>query len=532
MRVVTADEMTALDKETIEEYGIPGAALMERAGTAVAAAVRRLAAERGAAGAERVHILCCRGNNGGDGMVAARALANWGARVRVYLIGGRQGLRGEAALFLQALLRMGIPVHDVGEGEIKKLGLALGTADVIVDAMLGTGARGPLRPLVASAVLAANASGRPVVAVDVPTGVDASTGETGDVAIRAEVTVTFGLPKLGHLLDPGRAHTGRLVVAEIGFPRQLLEAAGAGRIWVRRETAQGLLRERPLAAHKGTFGRTVVVAGSVGMAGAAVLALRGALRSGTGLVMWAGPRDLLPTIQAAVPEATASPLPGPGDTFSREGAEHLLRLLRPGDALAVGPGMGRSEAAGAGLFTLLSQAGVPAVVDADALNAMAAWGRDERRRLGRREDRIYTPHAKEAARLLAWETQAVVGRRLDALARLVAEWGGTVLLKGNPTLIQEDGGRLAINSTGDSSLSRGGTGDVLTGLAAGLLAQGYGTWEAAVLAAYLHGRAGEIAGRRRSAYAVVASDVAEAIARAYRELCAPHRGDAEGAQAI
>src|SRR5690606_27628189 len=203
--------------------------------------------------------------------------------------------------------------------------LVLRTADVLVDAILGVGAQGPLRPLVARVTAAMNEAERPVVAVDVPTGVDASTGQVAQEAVRAAVTVTFGLPKVGHLVDPGRRYTGQLEVAEIGFPRPLLSDDAPGcRVWVRAEEAARTLRVRPVDAHKGSFGRVVVVAGSLGMAGAAVLAVRGALRSGAGLVAWAGPRELLPIVQSAAPEATAMPLPGPGDVFSVEGAEYIL----------------------------------------------------------------------------------------------------------------------------------------------------------------------------------------------------------------
>lgn len=513
--------MSALDAQAIEAYGIPPAALMERAGTAVAEVVQRLGRRTRPTGALRVHILCGKGNNGGDGLVAARALANWGARVRVYIVGGRKGLREGAATFLRSVEAMHVPVIDVvDEAEVRKLGLVLRTADVLVDAILGVGAQGPLRPLVARVTAAMNEAERPVVAVDVPTGVDASTGQVAQEAVRAAVTVTFGLPKVGHLVDPGRRYTGQLEVAEIGFPRPLLSDDAPGcRVWVRAEEAARMLRVRPVDAHKGSFGRVVVVAGSLGMAGAAVLAVRGALRSGAGLVAWAGPRELLPIVQSAAPEATAMPLPGPGDVFSVEGAEYILERLRPGDAVAVGPGLGRSPSAGAGVLALLAGATVPVVVDADGLNAMAAKPQEARRALDRARERILTPHAKEAARLLGEGSRDVAANRLEALKRLVEAWGGTVLLKGNPTLIAQEGGRTAFNGAGDVTLATGGTGDVLTGVCAGLLAQGYPPWEAAALGAYLHGLAGEIAGKRLSQYAATAADVADALPAAFARLC-------------
>lgn len=517
MRIVTGDEMLALDKAAIQEYGIPTSSLMERAGVEVARAVVKLLEPAPCDGA-RVHVLCGKGNNGGDGMVAARTLANWGARVRVYILGDRQGLKAGAAVFARSVERMGIPVHAVNERELKRLHYSLRTADVIVDAMLGIGSSEALRPLYAQVVSAVNASERPVVAVDLPTGVDAGTGAVMGDAVRSRVTVTFGLPKLGHLVDPGRGYIGSLRVAEIGFPRTLLQGEGTGRTWVRAEEARRMLKPRPVDAHKGTFGRVVAVAGSVGMAGAATLVLKGALRSGAGLVTWAGPRALLDTIQRAIPEATALPLPGDPDHVSREAVEYLAAELRDDDVLAVGPGIGRSDAVTEAVHYLLSSVPLPSVVDADALNAMATFSDDIRARLPKGEGRILTPHPKEAARLLDSDTPAIQGDRVGALAQLVQAWGGTVLLKGSPTLIQDESGRFGLNRSGDVSLATGGTGDVLTGVTAGLLASGHAPWEAAALAAYLHGRAGEMAGAQKGRYGTIATDVVELLPAAMREV--------------
>ena len=489
--VVTGGEMAALDRKAIEEYGIPAAALMERAGAEVARAVAEFAGD--AIAGARVQVVCGTGNNGGDGFVAARTLANLGARVRISLVSPPERLRGDALAFYTAAVKMGVPVATIGEGDLRKFTLALRTADVIVDAILGTGSSGPLRPFVARLVAAINESQRPVIAVDLPTGVQADTGRVDPIAVKAKMTVAFGLPKVGHLLNPGRAYTGELRVAEIGFPRPLLDSA-TGRLWADKSWARTVFAPRPAHGHKGTFGRVVVIAGSYGMAGAAALAMNGALRSGAGLVTWMGPESLLPVVQTLVPEGTAIGLPERGGRVSADGVRGALAYLRAGDAVAIGPGLGTSEESDRFVLDFLEGCHVPAVVDTDALNALsrhpqAAEG------FSRTPPRVLTPHPKEAARMLQTELQQIIDDPLRAAAEIVERWKCTALVKGAPTVVQGASGRAYINGSGDVSLATGGTGDVLTGVIASLIAQGYSPEHAAVFGAYIHGRSG---GDRRS----------------------------------
>jgi len=512
--VVTAAEMAAIDREAVEECRIPPAALMERAGTEVARAVERLLEGR-VAGA-RVHVLCGGGNNGGDGFVAARCLANWGARVRVTTAVPPDRLKGEPLAFYTAALKAGVHAASAGETDLRMLSLALKNCDVVVDALLGTGARGPLRSPVAEMAEAVNEAGRPVVAVDIPTGVDADTGKAAPAAVRAAVTVTFGLPKVGHLFYPGKAHTGELVVADIGFPVELL-ARVTHRILAGREWAAAQLVPRPPHGHKGTFGRVVVVAGSRGMAGAAALAAQGALRSGAGLVTWMGPESQLPLVQSLVPEATARALAEQEGGLAEEGAARALEALRDGDAVAIGPGLGGGPGVDGFVLRFLEGCPCPAVIDADALNAIARRKREVLRLAGPRRW-IFTPHVKEAARLLGTDAAEVAGAPWEAAERLAEEFGCTVVLKGAPTVIRPAAGGIVINGSGDVSLATGGTGDVLTGVIASLLAQGYPPQTAAALGAYVHGRAGELAGSKMGRHGALASDVARAVAAALAEL--------------
>ncbi|HLS91393.1 MAG TPA: NAD(P)H-hydrate dehydratase [Limnochordia bacterium] len=512
--VVTGAEMAALDREAIDEYRVPQAALMERAGYEVAQAVARFAG--GSAAGVRVHVICGSGNNGGDGLVAARALANLGARVRIFLTASPDKFRGDALSFYTTVVKMGLPVAIVGEGDVRRFSLGLRTADVLVDAIAGTGVSGPLRPFVAKLVSAINESGRPVVAVDIATGVQADSGKVDPVAVTATETVTFGLPKIGHLFFPGRAHTGTLRIVDIGFPRPLLEKASQ-RILTCAAWARTVLRPRPPDGHKGTFGRVVVIAGSRGMAGAAVLALRGALRSGAGLVTWMGPQSLLPLVQSQVPEATARALPESADgTLASSGVDEAVASLRQGDVVALGPGLGQGEV---DRFVLgfLERSPVPVVADADALNILARHPK-AREGLKGRGPRVITPHPKEAARLLGIDARQVAEAPLEAAARLVERLGCTAVLKGAPAVIQGESGQVFINGSGDVSLATGGTGDVLTGVIASLLAQGYPAETAAALGAYVHGRAGELAGEQWSRHGATAVDVASALTQAWREL--------------
>ena len=515
MRIVTGSEMSAIDAKATDEFGVPPAALMERAGFEVAAAVKEIGARP--VRDLRVHVVCGGGKNGGDGFVAARALGNWGARVRVFLAVPPGRLAGDSASFYRAVSKMGIPCVTVSEQDVKRLGFALKTADVVVDALVGTGLNGPLRPFHQGVAEAMNESGARVVAVDIPSGVSADTGAAAGSAVKADLTVTFGLPKVGHLFGPGKRLSGRLKVAEIGFPRPLLDSASK-RTWMRREEALERLKDRPPDGHKGTFGRVVVVAGSTGMAGAAALAAKGALRAGAGLVTWAGPASLLPLVQALVPEATAAGLPEAGGRLEPEAASRLLELLKEGDVVAVGPGLGQGDGVAAFVCDFLARWPGAAVIDADALNALAARGDTIAARINKGKARIVTPHPKEASRLLGAGPEPVAADPLSRAGELAARWHAVAVLKGSPTVIAEPGGETYVNGSGNTALATGGTGDVLTGVIAGLMAQGYGAGEAAALGAFVHGRAGEFAGDELGEHGTIASDVAANVARVFAEL--------------
>lgn len=500
MRVVTGAEMHLLDQRALQEYGLPGLVLMENAGREAAAMVRaRFGRNAGAA------VICGPGNNGGDGLVAARHLHLQGHRVACWLTAAEDGYRGDALTNLNIARALGIPLRYPAGGIEEGLPNDLAGYDVIVDALFGTGFRGAPRPAAERVIAAINAAGRPVVALDIPSGVEADTGAVHGAAVRATVTVTFALPKLGCLLQPGAELAGDLTVAPISLPLALSD--GIERYLTEDREVAAWLPKRPRDAHKGLNGRVLIVGGSPGLTGAPFLAARGALRAGAGLVTTLLPAGLPATEKPA--EVMTGSLPAaPGGDLGGGAAEALLVWAKKADVLAVGPGMGRGGGAWAALEAVLRQWTGPLVLDADALNLLADH-------IGEvpvpRGQWILTPHPGEMARLAGTEVADVQADRLGHAARVAARHRAVVVLKGVPTIIAAPDGSIRLNPTGDPAMATGGMGDVLTGVIAGLLGQGLDAERAASAGAYLHGRAGELAAARAGGPGATAGEVADLV---------------------
>lgn len=493
-----AEAMRALDRHTIEKLGVPGELLMECAGRLVAAFAEP-------DGAGRVLVLCGPGSNGGDGLVAARHLHLRGVPVRVALAADPARLQGDAARNLERAERAGVffarPDWTVAPG------------DVIVDALFGTGlARAP-EGAAADAIVRANGArpGCRVVAVDLPSGLDADTGQPRGPCIEADVTVTIGLPKLGLALEPGRARAGRVWVGRIGIADDA-PGADAPPTLLTRRGAGALLPARPPHGHKGTFGHVLVVAGSRGKAGAAALAAAGAARAGAGLVTVACPAGVQPEVAAQLAEAMTSPLAdgADGELAVAAGAA-LAELARARSAAAVGPGLGRGEGVRGALLRAIPSLELPLVLDADGLVAFA--GAPERLR-ERRAPTVLTPHPGEAALLLGTTADALNRDRVAAARALAERTGGVAVLKGAATVVAAPGGRVRVNPTGGPVLATGGTGDVLAGAIAGLLAQGLDAFDAAALGVYLHGLAGDLLAGTLGPAGALAGEVARQLPRA------------------
>jgi NAD(P)H-hydrate epimerase len=476
--------MREIDRRAIEEIGLPGAVLMENAGRAAAG---ELFARFGSLAPGPVLILAGKGNNGGDGYVIARSLLDHGWKVRTVALAAESAIGGDAALHLQALRRAGGEVRFAADAD--QFAAAV-SADfrLIVDALLGTGLATEVGGLYAVAIEWINGAGRPVLAVDIPSGIDATTGAVLGRAVRANLTVTFAAAKVGHAVHPGAAHAGELVVADIGIPRRLLEEEGDRQLFFDGDEARALLAPRPVAGHKGTFGHLLVIAGSVGKSGAAALAAEGGLRAGAGLVTVACPQAIQEVLAGKVTEAMTVPLPDRDGGLVSEGWQALQVLWGGKSAVALGPGLGQREETFVLARRVVRECPLPLVIDADGLNALAGHAEIL---LERRAATVLTPHPGEMARLAGCDIAAVERDRLGNAREFARRYGIVLVLKGARSVTAFPDGRIRINASGNPGMASGGMGDVLTGLVGALIAQGLSVEDAAALGVFLHGHAAD-----------------------------------------
>ena len=519
MRVLNTQQMREADRRTIDEIGIPSVVLMENAGRQAVAAMEAAFEELPAT---HVGVVCGRGNNGGDGFVVARTLVQRGIETSVFLLGSVADVRGDARTNLEVLGRIGLTVVEITNAQEWELHFSeISQCELIVDAILGTGFHGQLSGLLETVVADLNGLGVPIVAIDLPTGVSADTPDVEGEAIEASMTVTLGAPKIPLVLPPADSHSGDLVIADIGIPIPVLdEVEGPYIELLTRERMRELVPARAADSHKGDFGRVLIVAGSLGRSGAAHLAAIGALRSGAGLVTVATPRSCLPIVAAMAPEYMTEGLEETATGTVDYGA--LDRVLDfKADVIAVGPGLGQSPGTAAFVHGLLEKAGVPLILDADALNAFSG---DPDRLMGRDGvDVVITPHPGEMARLLNLSVEAVQHDRLRHATDFAARHRVHVVLKGHRTLIASPENRTFINLTGNSGMATGGTGDLLTGMIAAWFGQLLDAEAACKLAVYLHGTAGDLAEADEGEVALVAGDVAARLGDAVLELTARRR---------
>jgi ADP-dependent NAD(P)H-hydrate dehydratase / NAD(P)H-hydrate epimerase len=510
--VLDSRRMKAADAAAIRG-GVPSSLLMENAASALTDEVVLAYPS-----AHQIGVVCGPGNNGGDGLAAARLLAGRGRRVRVFTLSDPEDYRGDAAENAERAQRAGLNLRSLaGRNEWRQLEHALRESDVVVDALFGTGLSRGLSGRAASAVSAINRASRPIVSADLPSGVSADSGKLLGPAVRAALTVAFAAAKLCHVFPPARELCGRIVVRDIGIARAVLDRQKSVVFLSEARDIAALLPARPLDSHKGDFGRLAIVAGSRGKTGAAVLAARGALRSGAGLVTVFCPASLERVIVSALPEAMTHGLPERDGTLSSDAAAELVRALADFDAAAVGPGLGTSREVSATLEKVLATR-LPLICDADALNVFAR--RPQRFRRGRAAT-VLTPHPGEAGRLLGSSSRAVQQDRLASALGLARKSGAVVLLKGMGTLIASPRGHVIANPTGSPLMATAGAGDVLTGAIGALLAGGMSAQAAAIAAAYLHGAAGESLTARLGDAGLLASELADEIPRVRRQLRHP-----------
>ena len=514
MKVVTAAQMIKAEQAAIAGYGIPSILLMENASMAVLTAIEDILGELVS---KKAVILAGKGNNGGDGLALGRHLVNRGMEVKVFLCGARDELKPDCITNLRLLQALGVAVFEVsGETELRAFKLALMTCDLAVDALFGTGLRGAMPPVEESYVKALNEAGKPAVAVDIPSGLESDTGKVYKEAVRAKVTVAFGLPKLGHFLGMGPEYSGQVRVDNISIPDTLLEDASINTHVLTEDYVAEFIPARPIDGHKGTHGSCLVIGGSLGMTGAVALASRAALRSGAGLVQMAVGQSIAPFVDSLLMEATTLALqeinPGVLDTTAVGQLQEGITRAR---SLAFGPGMGKAGEVADFLSWLIENCPKPLVIDADGLNAVAT---DLKMLARARGPVILTPHPGEMARLCGLTVQEVVDNRLELAQEKAVEWKVILVLKGSSTVIAAPDGRAFINPTGNPILGTGGTGDVLTGLITGLIAQGVDPLQAACLGVYCHGLAGDILAEDFGTRGALAHEVCDLIPKALRKM--------------
>ncbi len=507
--------MRAVDARAIDTLRMPGPRLMENAGRGAADLIARAFAP---IRRKRVVIVCGKGNNGGDGFVVARRLAAKGARVRTFLLARRAEVKGDAAV---ALGRWRGPVEEVTTpAELCRFAGDFSGAHVVVDALLGTGLTGPARGVIAGAIEAINAAGRPVVSLDLPSGLGSDAGALLGPTVQARITATFVGRKLSLLLHPGAALAGRVEVIDIGIPRD--EAArGITTFLVEEADVRRHIPRRPPDAHKGSYGHLLVVAGSVGKTGAAALAGRAALRSGAGLCTIAAPSSQQPIIAALGREFMTEPVRETGSgAVSLEAAPRILDLVSRTDAVALGPGLSLDPETQEFVRRLVIEVDRPMVVDADALTALAGH-LDALDRAA--APRVLTPHPGEMARMLGTTVAHVQADRIGTAREFATRHRVFLALKGAGTVIAGPDGRAFINPTGNPGMATGGSGDALTGMTGALLARGLDPLSAIQAACFLHGRAGDLAVARWGEEGLIAGDIVEAIAAAMQADNSPGR---------
>ncbi|NIM04447.1 MAG: NAD(P)H-hydrate dehydratase [Armatimonadetes bacterium] len=503
MKIVTSEQMNALDRAA-QEAGVSIMELMENAGRAV---FEKAEAMLGTPQGRRVAIICGKGNNGGDGLVAARYLKKWGAGVEVLLACSASDLKGAPKANYGSALQAGVPVEENAQAD-RVLG-ACEQADLVIDALLGTGIKGAVERSAAEIISAVNRANRPVLAVDIPSGIQADTGEIAGVAVHANHTVTVGLPKWGLLNFPGAEYAGRVVVADIGIPAAAIEAMSITAEYLDAAEVAHLLPRRSPAAHKGDCGRALVIAGSAGYTGAAALCSMGALRMGAGLVTLAVPASLNDVMEAKLTEVITRPMPETAArSLSKEAQQEILELAARSDVVAMGPGLSLEPETALLVRRLVGRLAIPVVLDADALTALST---DIDLLKGAQAPIVCTPHPGEMARLVNLSPAEVQKARASTAQSLARSIEGVVVLKGAATLIADAEDRLRVNRTGNAGMASGGTGDVLTGMIAGLLAQGMSPFDAASVGTYLHGLAGDLAAAEKGDMGLIASDLLEKV---------------------
>ncbi|MDO8281166.1 MAG: NAD(P)H-hydrate dehydratase [Thermodesulfovibrionia bacterium] len=510
IKVATAHEMMEIDRAAINRYGIAGIELMERAGLACVDKINQMYSY------ETAYVLCGGGNNGGDGFVIARILNGEGRNVKAFLAVPASKLKGDAKTNYIRAKKAGVQIFPISKF-LTSHSSHITRHNLIIDALFGTGLSKEIKSPLSGVINKVNSLSSPVLSVDIPSGISSDTGQIMGCAVKADHTVTFGLPKRGHLLYPGAEYTGRLSIADIGFPQKLLTSSKIKANLIQKADALSLMPQRPKDSHKGTYGHVLIIAGSRGKTGAALMTAKACLRTGAGLVTIGIPDSLVDTFQARVTEEMILPLPDKGNgTLSSAAVPVILKFLeKRGTVLAIGPGISNDKEISALVCELIIRSHVPIVIDADGLNAIAG-----KTSILKRSGApvILTPHSGEMARLLNRKAEKLKEDRINTAISFAKKTKAYLVLKGAPTVIAAPSGDAFINSTGNPGMSTAGAGDVLTGMISAFLAQGLNPQKASILGVYMHGNAGDIAAEKKGEHSLIASDIIKAIPSAFRSI--------------
>jgi NAD(P)H-hydrate epimerase len=513
MYIATAREMQNIDSRARDEYGIPTLLLMENAALGIIHIVEDVI---GAVRNKRITIVSGKGNNGGDGIAAARQLHNRGARVQVYLLSEPAALKGDAATNLGIALKMGIDIQSKGMYDMQGLRIVLNHSNVIIDAIFGTGLSAHVKGEEKEIIELINSCNQPRVSVDIPSGINSDTGEVMGAAIKADTTVTFGIPKRGHILYPGCEFTGKLHIADISIPEAAVKKESIYLHLLTEDDMRGLISPRPADSHKGSFGHVLVIAGSIGKSGAGAMTSLAGLRTGAGLLTLATPESVQHIVAEKLTEVMTCPLAETGEkTIASSAAEKILGLSEDKEVIAIGPGLTTHKDTAALVRRLIKDTEVPIIIDADALNALSDHTEILKER---RYPAILTPHPGEMGRLTGKSTAEVQKDRIGVSRGFATEYGVYLILKGAHTVIAEPSGEVYLSPTGNPGMATAGTGDALTGILAGLISQGIDVASAARLGVYLHGLAGDIAAEEVGMIGMLAGDLINRIPAAIRKL--------------
>lgn len=514
MKVANCSQMRNIDQTAIHDMGIPGIVLMENAALKV---VEQIKAILGEVSYKSILVFCGKGNNGGDGFAIARHLYNMGANVLVVLIADRNEIKGDALTNLKIIEKLDIKVVQVqDESLLEEIAASLYLCDMVVDAIFGTGVKGTIDGVEADIIQLINYSGRYVLSVDIPSGINGDDGQVCGICVNADKTVTFALPKVGLLSYPAADYVGELIVADISIPNSIIEAQNININIIEKEYVKDVIPMRKNDSNKGDYGKVFVIAGSTGMSGAAVLASLGALRSGAGLVTAGVPESLNDVMEIKLTEVMSFPLEDEGrGILAHSCIMQIFEKMDKMDVLVYGPGLSTDKNVEEILLDILKKSEIPIIIDADGINVLA-------KNINVLKECkcpvVVTPHPGEMSRLTGLDIGYIQTHRIEVASDFARQWNVIVVLKGASTIIAWPDGEVYINGTGNAGMATGGTGDVLSGVIASLIGQGLEADEAAVAGVYLHGTAGDLAAKDKGQHGLIATDIIEALPAVFLEL--------------